>query len=343
MRCSNFGGQSLHVWYSAQRFQSTNAESDSCSDQPSHKSKLVQLGFTEEGADRVLLFYASQKLNINITNVHAWVELLHTYNVDDAPQVVSDHPIILTSRAATAKANAAGVVEWLNGLRATPEMVTVLFSKRPTLLTVPHATAAAVTECLRSKLSWSDSTIVNVLTSFPKVYGVSPKKLDVRLNWLLAKGFSLGNISKMARSQPQLLLCNFTSPISSSRIRFMTTVMKQELLICLQFVTYSLVDRIGPRWAFHSLYCKDQPFSLNYRIRCSAAFFLKRLISPSLDAECASRGLNRSQVYEAFKISWKQGEGNEWDLGDRKKTQTRERRPAVLKNEKSEEGPEALN
>lgn len=241
------GGGILRASCSFQRFHSTESGPDTRSNQPSRKSQLLQLGFTEEEAARVLSYYASQGLIFNRTNTQAWLELLQMLHVVHAVQVITKHPIILTNRAATAAANAEGVVGWLLSAGVTSEQQAVLLGKYPMLLTVPCATASAVTECLRIRLSWSDSTIFNVLRTFPKLFCVASNTLNARIDWLLSKDVDINIISKKARSQPQLLLRSFSSPVNSIKIRFYTTVMGKDLPEWLPFVSYSLFQNVGPR------------------------------------------------------------------------------------------------
>lgn len=323
LRPFQLGGRNLHAGFLSHRLLSTTADKHKQQRNRAVRAvqvlQLITLGFTEQQANRVLSFFVHRGVRLTLDNVQAWLQLLLQYHVDHPIEAVSRHPIILTSRATTAAANAGGVVEWFRSVGATPEMHAILLGKYPTLLTVPHGTASAVTTCLRSRMDWSDSTILNVLKSFPKVFAVAPTNLNVRLEWLLLNGISIDTISKVAKAQPQLLLRDFSSSINSTKTHYFTTIMGRTLLECLPFVTYSLLNNIGPRSAFHSVYCKDQPFKLNHRLRCSEATFPKHLVSPSLKAECTSCSQTRAQLFGGFKTDWQQTEGKKWHAGPRKK------------------------
>lgn len=348
------GKQSLNAVRTTQYLLSTKAGPDSVPDQLSHKSKLVELGFTEEEAARVISYHTSRKLHVNIQNVQAWLQLLHRHHVEFACQVVSKRPLILTSKAVTAAINAEGIMEWLSKLGVEPNVVPSLISEVPMLLTVRHATPAAVTEWLHTKLSWTSSTVIVALKRHPQLFGYSPHdNLDTKLAWFLSKGFSIESISKalattpslfnnkiehnesqlsamqglglslpqvlkMVRQRPQLLRCGFSGLNVQTKVHFLTQVMNksiQELLSCTPFLRYSLFNNIGPRWAFHSLYSQDQPFTLSSKLNCGEARYSRQLVSSTLDEDCISRGLTRLQVYQEFKAHWQLEEGKKWDVG----------------------------
>lgn len=315
------GGGIWHASCFSQRFLSTESGPEPWSDQPSHKSQLLQLGFTNLEADRVLSFYTSKHLSINIRNILAWLELLRTHHVLQPSNVIYKFPVILTSKASTAAANSAGLVEWLRSVGVVPEMQAVLLGKYPVLLNIPHATASEVGEWLRSKLVWSDSTITNMLMTLPQLFVLSSKNLDAKLAQLIAKDLRIETISKMVKAQPQLLLHNLSSLVNQTKMRYFKDVLQKEWLECWTFFTYSLVRTIGPRSAFHSLHCNGQPFNLSTRLRCKDMTFVNRLPSAGLDAECASRGMTRPQLYAKFKTSWQQGEGKKWDVGKGRKAE----------------------
>lgn len=315
LRPSPFRGWDQHTGHLNQRFSHTTARNKKPSrdkpDQCGKSLQLIRLGFTEQQASRVLSFFTRRGVSLSIENVHAWLQLLHQLHVDQTVCVVSRHPIILTSRAATAAANAAGVKEWLCSVGATPETQAMLFGKYPMLLNIPHATTMAMTEWLRRELMWSSSTITRVLLMYPELFTCSWGNLDVKLAWLLSSGASV----QMLNQKPYLLLNNFNSKVNQAKVRFLSQVMKLEVLPCIPFLGHSLLERIGPRYTFHSLHCSGQPFTLSYRLCSVDADFVKQLISPSLESECASSSQTRLQVYEKFRFQWQQGEGRQWDVG----------------------------
>lgn len=288
-------------------------------EQSEYKSRLAQLDFTEMQAVHMLSSFASRERSFPMESVQPWLQLLQDLQVQHPTQVVARHSIILASRAATARANASGVVVWLQSLGATQGEIAVLLMKRAMILNVPHATAAAVTAWLRKNLGWSTSTIFIGLKKYPELFGLSCKNLEATRAWFTSEGFSI----TVFEQQPQLLQCNLSSISNQAKARFLTQVIRQDiqqLLTCSSYLKYSLLGRIGPRSAFHSLHCKGQPFSLSYRLKPNDADFAEQLTSSSLDAECNSRGMKRSHVYAEFKTSWQQREGQEWDVGKKKQS-----------------------
>ncbi|MEW5318934.1 MAG: hypothetical protein WDW38_010116 [Sanguina aurantia] len=79
---------------------------------------------------------------------------------------------------------------------------------------------------------------------------------------------------------------------------------------CPAFFTYSLLDRIRPRWAFHTLYCKGQPYNLNSLKYTDEQFPVKLSECPSLDEECKLHGMSRGEVYSEFLAQYKLPEGS---------------------------------
>lgn len=181
------------------------------------------------------------------------------------------------------------------------------------LLNTPHATPAAVTMWLHSKLSLDSSAILNVLMKYPELFCRSREVLDVTLAWFVSNGVGIALLSR----KPEVLACNFSSPVVQIKVCFFTQVMGKhalELLTNKLFLKYSLTDRIGPRWDFHLLYCKDQPFMLSSKMDTTDEVFLKRLVSSFLDAECEAQEMTRQQMYDKVKTHWKQDEGKKWDV-----------------------------
>lgn len=112
---------------------------------------------------------------------------------------------------------------------------------------------------------------------------------------------------------PNILALDVAGPITQTKVRFITQVMERPLIAALRtnapLLTYGLATRIGPRWAFHQLYTTDTAFLMNSHIKRTDENFLKYLVSPSLDAECALHNIDRLQLFEEFIVKWQQGEG----------------------------------
>lgn len=154
----------------------------------------------------------------------------------------------------------------------------------------------------------------------PELFGLTCKKLKTRLAWFVQQGLT----TTMIGERPQVLRRNVISAVNQAKVRFLTQVMKKEVrevLTCTPFFNLSLCNYIGPRWAFHSKYCKDQPFRLSTRLSNGKPRFLKQLPSLILDAECISLGMTRFELFEEFATGWKEGEGKEWNV-ERKKKET---------------------
>lgn len=282
-------------------------------------TQLMQLGFTDKEATHVLSRYASRlkTRSFSIGNVHAWLQLLGANHVKHPHQVLCKHVIILSSKAATAEANADGVVTWFHSLGATNDMTAALLSKRPMLLIIPHKTAVAVTVWLHSQLGWSSSMILSTLMRQPALFNYSIAHNNSQVSALQGMGFSAAQVNQILRKKPELLIRDISSRVTQTKVRFLTEVMKksvEELLTCPAFFTYSVMERIGPRWGFHSRYFAGQTFVLGSRLTVTNEIFAQSLVSPSLEAECAARVMPRPQVYAEFKLSWKQGEGKMWDV-----------------------------
>lgn len=314
-------GWSLHASCGVQCLLNTNAGSVPSVVEASHATKeaqLIELGFTVDQAKRLLSFFASRRTSLSVENVSAWLKLLHRYHVVDTYQTASKHPIILASRAARAAANAEGVVEWFSSLGMAPGPQAALLGKYPMLLNVPSSTASAATEWFGSQLTWSSSKVVCVLTQYPDLFNHSCENLQVKLAWFLSNGLRIDMISR----KPHLLRRNLFSIVNQTKVRFLTQVMMKDVVEMERgatFLTYSLLERTGPRWAFHSKHCSHQSFCLSTRLNPIDEDFVQQLPSSSLDAECASRRMTRMQLFEECKTSWQQGEGKDWVVGRTRK------------------------
>lgn len=223
------------------------------------------------------------------------------------------------------------------------------------LLKLPHKNAALVALWLSSELGWSSHMVVVILTKCPQLFGLNPaatlgvkavwfrsqgfetevlskmlylhpqllgytiKRNESQLSALQALGLSKPQVAEMVRTCPVLLIRDISSDVTQAKIRFLTQVMGksvQELSVCPGFLALSLVDRTGPRWAFHSLYCPGKPFILSTRLKCTELDFVRRLPSSYLDTECDSQGKSRLQLFRSFTAQWKEGEGRAWGVGN---------------------------
>lgn len=319
--------------------------------QTSEFDLVLNEGFSQKQAQLVLKFYTIKHSKVSIRNVRGWLTLLLKHHVDMPVSVISKYPLVLSSKYETADANADAFMLWCFSLGLTPVDTALLLSKRPMLLVVPHATAAAASEWLSKELGWSSAMIGSVLVRNPRVLSASPNALSRRLAWFQSQGFSVAAISKafysgptlfnysiirneaqlsamqamgLSQSQvgemlgkmPMLLARDMSSAITQAKLRFLIQVMGKpvlDMVTCPGFLCISLLGRTGPRWFFCSLYCHGQAFVLSTNLIPTDEQFVKRLSSPSLDADCAARDLSRIQLYNDFKISWVDKEGLEWD------------------------------
>lgn len=78
------------------------------------------------------------------------------------------------------------------------------------------------------------------------------------------------------------------------------------------FLARSLKAVIGPRWAFRCLYCRHQSAGKITNLSDTNLVYVSKLDSETLDAECASQGLTRLQLYEAWVPVWQLGAGQRW-------------------------------
>lgn len=314
------------------------------------KSQLVQLGFDVHQAERVLSFFCVQKRNVNIENLFHWLQLLHTLNVGQSFETAARCPSILTHRAESASRNATAIVTWMSSIGLTDTEIPQIFRTCPMLITIPQATAEQVAAWLTSDLGWSSSMVVRLMRKRPSFFAFSsvdtlrpklvffsqhfsiqqisnalfiqPRLFDTTIAHnqsqvlsLQAIGLSQFQVAEMIRKMPGLLLRDIAGDVTQAKVRFLTQIIRQpvqEMLKFPAFLTLSLANRIGPRWAFHSLYSPDQPFNLNTRLSPTDINFTHRLQSPSLDAECVLTGMGRLQIFERFAAQWQEREGREW-------------------------------
>lgn len=317
----------------------------------SNVASLLDEGFDERQAERVLSFHTSRLKQFSIENTRNWLQLLRKLDVKDPVETVSKNVFILKHGAEGAQANADVLVKWGAGLGLTHTQVAESLSERLMLLVIPHANAAAVTTLLSSELGWRRDQIAHVLIKNPRIFGCSPiRSLRPKVAWfkskglttrdisqaiwntpslitssigrnesqlsaLQAMGFSPAEVLQVVRKMPVLLTCNMSGAIVQAKIRFLTQVIGrpvQDALVCPVYFCLSLMERTCPRWMFHSLYCSSQSFVLRTNLVPLDKGFVARLSSPLLDATCAARKLTRLQLFEEFKGFCQQGLGKDW-------------------------------
>lgn len=342
---------------------------------------LRQLHFTDEQAARLLLSLSLKKKAANIGNIRLWLQLLHRYDVEQPTEVISGNSILLCNLAENSADNAAAVVQWLTSMGFTSSEVAKILSRGPMLLTVPHATSAAAAAWFLSELHWDSGMIAKMIAKHAQLFGLSAEdSLAPKLAWFVMKGFRKEKLGRVFFTNPQLLdfsiqrnniqlsalqalgltetqvLCmvhqvpallklNIAGLNIQAKVRFLTQVMGkqiQEICLCPNFLSCSLLDMIGPRWSFHTRYYHPgQPFKLSTKYKSSDEDFANCKASPSLDAECASRGMTPLQVYKEHQSQWKAGEGRLWVYRVEKSTTKSKSEPSEVLQSNAESEPEA--
>lgn len=321
---------------------------------------LLQDGFTPEQAATLLERLIRNKRTLSIDNVREWVLLLRTVSVNQPEQVISTNPIILGKRAdhSVSSGSAAAAAEWMGSKGLTPFEVSKVISAFPMILNVSPASLAATDAWLRIELRWTSDMTKKALHACPELFALRPSNLAPKLDWFRMTGFSDEAISSMlikcpnlltvsvernqslvsalqllglSRDQvlllifqmPSLLRKNISSATQQAKVRFLLEVMQRDILeltTCTAYFTYSLFNRIGPRWAFVALYCEDaQTRKLGGMLSKGEISFLEGLKSASMDEACSSRGLTHAQLFQRFVVEWQEGEGKEWCVKDEKK------------------------
>lgn len=319
-----------------------------------HDSIPQQLGLTDKQAARVLAYLSSQGRSFNIHNTRLWFKLLHKFRVRQPLEVISRHPIILHNRADKIGENAEVVVLWMSSMGLTPSQIAESLGCVPKLLCIPHQTAAAVAAWFSHELGWSGSMIAAMLVKYPQLFGLSVvDNLASKKAWYVEQGFSNKSLSKALFSTPSLFTCSIernntqfaalqalglsklqvsdmiqkaptllslsiNGPNTQAKIKFLTLVMGRQvddMWLFRKFLTYSLFERIGPRWSFHSRHCPtSQAFHLSTELKQTDKDFAERMVSASLNAECVSRGKTCLQLFDEHRIKWQEGEGRQWNV-----------------------------
>lgn len=316
------------------------------------ESNLQQLGFEDEQAARIRSYLAAQRRLVNTENVRLWLHLLQKYKVQQPVDVVTRYPIILCSKAQSMVHNAESVVMWLASLALTSTQIGQLLSKRPMLLCIPYTTSAAVAAWLMSELGWNGSMISRTLIKHPQLFSLSvADNLAPKLAWFIHRNFSVPTMGRalyttpalldsslernntqlsamhalglnegealgMVRKAPTLLNLNINGPVTQAKLRYITQVMGFQIKdICKhpRCLTYSLVERLGPRWSFHCAHSlAGQPFDLSSKLKLTDKDFVQCMASVSLDARCAALGISCFHFFQEEKARWQQREGREW-------------------------------
>lgn len=321
-----------------------------------NKAILLHAGFTDQQTARVLAFYHSQRLNLNIKNIWRWLQVLQEFEVEQPFAAASRHPILLKYVVEHAPARVAEKRAWLisRGL-AEPQMASVL-SKWPVLLTVTLAKLTAVDTWLVGELGWDSSRICRVLLKHPVLFSFnSEKSFALKLAWFKAQGFTTKMVSRalsathalfnnsirrnenqlsalqalglsqvqvaaMVMQIPTLLNFKLCGPTTQNKILFLTLVMGKQvtdLVMCPVFLTRSLSNRIGPRWAFWASHRRGKAFNMSSALAPTDVDFVKKALasSPSISEECVTTGVTPLQLLTTFTAQWQQGEGREWCSG----------------------------
>lgn len=156
-----------------------------------------------------------------------------------------------------------------------------------------------------------------MLVRFPQLVGYSIQRNSAQLSALRAVGLSQTQACGLITKVPTLLSIIIDGPKAQAQMRYLRQVMGMSVLdtlLCPTFLTYSLLQRIGPRWSFHSLHClESQPFVLSTKLNPTDIKFAEHMASASLDGECAAHSMTCIQLYEEHRTHWQQGAGRQWD------------------------------
>lgn len=315
-------------------------------------SQLLYVGFTIKQAERILTLYASRKRPLDIKNVREWLDLLRQCHVEWPTNALSKHPIMLSNRAENLESRSKETLHRLSRFGLTNVGIGQLLSKWPGLLIVTVGNLEAVEAWLSIELHWSQEQVGKVLAKYSKLFSLTPITLSSKLAWfssqgcsnakmgvalfhtpslfdytiarnesqlsaLQAAGLTPAEVALLIGKRPQLLTRDMSSHITQAKLRYLKEVIGQDVKEMLKFPAYltcSLVKAVGPRSSFHSLHCSSQPFALNTNLTKTEEHWLRRLSSPSLDAECIARGMTRAQIYKEHTIQWQQGEGKKWNF-----------------------------
>lgn len=316
------------------------------------QSQLLQEGFTFIQAARILSYLSNRKRPLDIENVRQWLQLLRKNHVQKPLSAMAKCPIIIEHRAHKVQVKAAAVAQWMQQKELTTVKFGQILSKWPALLVMTFANLEAVEAWLSSELNWTSKQTGRAFATFPQLFGLSPANLACKLAWFIDKGCSNHKMSRVLLSQPylmsytaarnetqwsDLLAAGLTqtqvaeavvkmphivglrvaSDINQAKLRFLVQGMGKEiseLVRCPGYLSCSLFKRVGPRWAFHSLHCPGQRFTLSTQLAPKVEGWLHQMSSSSMDAECIARGMTRAQLYQEHTLQWQRGEGQKWNF-----------------------------
>ncbi|MEW5307239.1 MAG: hypothetical protein WDW36_009647 [Sanguina aurantia] len=313
-------------------------------------SQLVGLGFTRQQANQLLSSPVFKSCAVNLGNVRQWIELLGHLGIPASHNVLATHPIVLKSRADNNAANAAAVVQWIRSRVPSQAAVRVVICKFPKLLTTPCEKLDAATAWMRTELGSSEGDIHRGLARLPQLFAMRSGTLASKLAWFDSQAFDVARIRRYVLSHPQLLVMTtehyeaqlaalqalglsqsealemakkvpvlLSLDIAGSnmqlKVRFLVRVMGLPVAALVRdpnFLSRSLMNTIGPRWAFSRLYSTLKPPNHTSHLSKSPGRYLETVKSALLEEECAERGLSPLQLFEEFIPCWQQGEGRVW-------------------------------
>lgn len=328
-------------------------------------------------------FLSFYRKTFNIENVRQWLHLLRCLHVEQPATAISRCPMLLNRRVGHSTEKAQAVTQWMSTRGLTPDQIVNVIAKWPYVLMIPPTNAVAVTVWLHAELHATDAMIAALLVRCPRVFGLRPSNLASKVSWFKLSGFSDEEARKVVFKQPAVLTCtparnasqmsalqsfglsqtqsktlivkmpsviclDLTNGYQQAKVRFLTQEMGRSILeleTCAAYLTLSLVDRIGPRWAFLKLHCPDQlQNNLSGIYRETDVQFTKVLVSASLERKCLSSGLTRVEVYHEFRAGWQRGEGALFVLEKKREKKKRSKQGIEEFSDSSEESasPDAL-
>lgn len=154
---------------------------------------------------------------------------------------------------------------------------------------------------------FSDAAVSKMLFKFPHLFDYAIERVEVQMSALQEMGLSRPHVTTVLSRYPQLFGLSIKN--IQAKAQFLTQDMAmgiQKVLTNPSYLTYSLADRIRPRWAFLNLHCKDKPASLFSQLSNSNEQFpVEMCRCPSLDEDCKLLGLTRVELFLQFLTSCK--------------------------------------
>lgn len=316
---------------------------------------LIQEGFSNSEATRFLRLRSAGAL-LNQSHALSWLETLKELKVDNPTAAMASCPVILDTTPFTLQTNSVTMLAWMKSLGMSSDQIRAVVSKWPKLLATNSTSITATATWFKHSFDWETSNIVQALSKNPAMFSVTPATLEKKVVWfktvgltqqklsvvlsrlpalltcsvhrnqaqlasLQAMGLSKLDVFKMVRLHPALFCYNLGGGIMQAKLRFLTHVMgrlPQEVVTFPCFFSYSLCQRIGPRWEFFTKYAPGSTFNLSSRLTPTDMVFAKQFPSPLLDAECALRKTNRLQIFQEYLAAWRERDRSEvLDKGQR--------------------------